>query len=57
MNNAIIDVDVQTRIAKASISFGKFERRLWRSHDINLRVKVYAYKTVELKLGTITECT
>jgi len=46
--DATADADVQTRIARASAAFGKFEKRLWGSHDISLNVKISVYKAVIL---------
>ena len=47
-NEATIDVDFQTRIAKASSAFEKLERRLWSSHDIDIHIKISVYKAVIL---------
>lgn len=45
-NDATTAKDVDNRIAKASSSFGRLQKRVWRSHSLRLDTKVKAYRAV-----------
>ena len=42
------DFEIHSRIQKASVSFGKLEKRVWTDHSITIRTKVSIYKTCVL---------
>uniref|UniRef100_A0A0L8HW41 Reverse transcriptase domain-containing protein n=1 Tax=Octopus bimaculoides TaxID=37653 RepID=A0A0L8HW41_OCTBM len=47
-NDAKMDKEIESRIRKVSSTFGKLYHRLWNSHNVSLKVKVNAYKSVVL---------
>ena len=46
--DARLDVELQTRMAKASASFGRLNVRLWRNKDVSTKVKCQVYRAVIL---------
>ena len=46
--DAKLDVELQTRMAKASTSFGRLNDRLWRNKDVSTKVKCQVYRAVVL---------
>ena len=44
----ILDTEIDSHIAKASSSFGKFHSRVWRSHDLKLTTRISVYRAVVL---------
>jgi hypothetical protein len=42
----LIDDEITSRIGKASVAFGKLQRRLWNSHAIKLSTKIAVYRAV-----------
>jgi len=47
-NTVSADIDITSRLAKASSAFGKLQRRLWGEHDVSLKTKVAVYRAVVL---------
>ena len=45
-NDASIDKDVDNRLAKASGSFGRLKKRVWKNHSLRLSTKILVYKAV-----------
>ena len=45
-NKATLDDEIKVRLSKASSAFGKFQQRLWKSHDVSLPTKIMVYKAV-----------
>ena len=39
-NTITVDSDINSRLAKAGVAFGKLQRRLWSEHSVSLPVKV-----------------
>jgi len=38
-SNGCIDDEIQRRMVKASVSFGRLRQRLWNNHHVSMRVK------------------
>ena len=47
-NDGQLDAEINCRIAKASVSFGKLHSRVWSSHGLKLNTKVEVYNVVVL---------
>ena len=47
-NNGQLDQEINSRINKASSSFGRLYDRIWRSHGIKLSAKIEVYRAVVL---------
>ena len=45
-NDASIDKDVDNRLAKASGSFGRLKKRVWKNHSLRLSTTIIVYKAV-----------
>ena len=45
-NDATIDKDLDNRLSKASISFGRLNKRVWNSHSLRLTTKIKVYRAV-----------
>lgn len=45
-NDATVAKDVDNRLAKASNSFGRLQKRVWKSHFLRLSTKILVYKAV-----------
>ena len=43
-----LDAEIHTRIQKASVTFGKLEKRLWSGRGVTIRTKVTVYQTCVL---------
>ena len=43
-----LDAEIDARIGKASSSFGRLYSRVWKSHDLRLKVKIDVYSVVVL---------
>ena len=46
--DATMAKDVDNRIAKASSSFGRLQKRVWQNHSLRLTTKIQVYKTAVL---------
>ncbi len=47
-NDGQLDAEIDSRIAKASSSFGRLQSRVWSSHDLKLPIKIDVYRAVVL---------
>ena len=47
-NDATTTKDVDNRIAKASISFGRLKKRVWQKHSLRLSTKIQVYRAAVL---------
>jgi len=47
-SNAMIDDEVDARIARASAAFGRLTARLWKVHDVRLQTKLSVYNAAVL---------
>ena len=47
-SNGCIDDEIHSRMAKASVSFGRLHQRLWKSHHVSRRVKGKIYRAIVL---------
>ena len=47
-NTISVDIDINSRFAKAGDAFGKLQRRLWGEHSVALLTKVAVYQAVVL---------
>ena len=47
-SNGCIDDEIHSRMAKASVSFGRLRQRLWKSHHVSRRVKGKIYRAIVL---------
>jgi len=47
-NTISVDIDVNSRLAKAGDAFGKLQRRLWGEHSVALLTKIAVYQAVVL---------
>ena len=47
-NDATVAKDVDNRLAKASSSFGRLQKRVWQSHSLRLSTKLQVYKAAVL---------
>ena len=47
-SNGCIDDEIQSRMAKASASFGRLRQRLWNNHPVSMRVKGKIYRAIVL---------
>ena len=47
-NDGSLDAEINNRIAKASVAFGKLEKRVWLDHDITVNTKLSVYSTCVL---------
>lgn len=45
-NTANIDDEVNSRVAKISVAFGRFPSKVWDHRDIHLKTKIHVYKAV-----------
>ena len=36
-----IEAELQKRMSKASMSFGRLRERLWNNHNVSIKVKIY----------------
>ena len=43
-----IEAELQKRISKASMSFGRLRKRLWNNHNVSIRVKGKIYRAIIL---------
>ena len=43
-----LDMEIESRIRKASSAFGKLYNRLWNCHDVTIRTKIDIYRAVVL---------
>ena len=43
-----IEAELQKRMSKASMSFGRLRERLWNNHNVSIRVKGKIYRTIIL---------
>ena len=43
-----IEAELQKRMSKASISFGRLRERLWNNHNVSIRVKGKIYSAIIL---------
>ena len=47
-NDGHIEVELQKRMSKASMSFGRLRERLWNNHNVSIRVKGKIYRAIIL---------
>ena len=47
-SDGCIDDEIQSRIAKASASFGRLRQSLWNNHHVSMRVKGKIYRAIVL---------
>ena len=47
-NNDHIEAELQRRMSKASMSFGRLRERLWNDHNVSIRVKGQIYRAIIL---------
>jgi len=47
-NTITVDIDINSRLAKAGDAFGKLQRRLWGEHCVALPTKIAVYQAVVL---------
>ena len=45
-NDATIDKDLDNRLSKASSSFGRLSKRVWKNHSLKLSTKIKVYRAV-----------
>ena len=45
-NDATVSKDLDSRVSKASGSFGRLSKRVWQSHSLRLSTKLQVYRTV-----------
>ena len=43
-NNATVAKDVDNRLAKASSSFGRLQKRVWKNHSLRFATKILVYR-------------
>ena len=43
-NDATVTKDVDSRLAKASSSFGRLQQRVWRNHSLRMSTKILVYR-------------
>jgi len=46
-----VDIDINSRLAKAGDAFGKLLRRLWGKHSVALLTKIAVYQAAVLSTG------
>ena len=49
-NKILLDTEVNTRIASASVAFGKLSKRLWNDRGIKLQTKISAYRATVIPI-------
>ena len=47
-NDGHIEAELQKRMSKASMSFGRLRERLWNNHNVSIRVKDKIYRAIIL---------
>ena len=47
-NDATVAKDVNNRLAKASSSFGRLQKRVWKNHSLRLATKILIYRAAEV---------
>ena len=47
-SDGCIDDEIESRMAKASASFGRLRQRLWNNHHVSMRVKDKIYRAIVL---------
>ena len=47
-NTISVDIDINSRLAKAGDAFGKLQHRLWGEHSVALLTKIAVYQAVVL---------
>ena len=47
-NDGYIEAELQKRMSKASMSFGRLRERLWNNHNVSIRVKGKIYRAIIL---------
>ena len=45
-SNGHIEAELQKRMSKASMSFGRLRERLWNNHNVSIRVKGKIYRAI-----------
>ncbi|KAI8516323.1 hypothetical protein Bbelb_049040 [Branchiostoma belcheri] len=45
-NDATVTKDVDSRLGKASSSFGRLQKRVWKNHSLRLSTKIQVYRAV-----------
>ena len=43
-----VDRELRSRVAKASVAFGRLDRRVWKNHNLKMETKLLVYKAMVL---------